>query len=67
MAHEALSIFWMEQRRRILIADDDLVILKTVGGFLRRHGYEVNLTWRLSISEWNRRAQASAPSSTDTP
>jgi len=31
----------MERRRRILIADDDLVILKTVGGFLERHGYDV--------------------------
>jgi len=41
VAHEALSAFWMERRRRILIADDDLVILKTVGGFLQRHGYEV--------------------------
>jgi CheY-like chemotaxis protein len=41
MAHNALSSFWMERRRRILITDDDLVILKTVGGFLRRHGYDV--------------------------
>jgi two-component system sensor histidine kinase/response regulator len=31
----------MERRRRILIADDDLVILKVVGGFLQRHGYDV--------------------------
>jgi two-component system sensor histidine kinase/response regulator len=31
----------MDRRRRILIADDDLVILKTVGGFLERHGYDV--------------------------
>ena len=31
----------MERRRRILLADDDQVILKSVGGFLQRHGYEV--------------------------
>jgi CheY-like chemotaxis protein len=31
----------MERRRRILIADDDPLILKTLGGFLQRHGYEV--------------------------
>jgi CheY-like chemotaxis protein len=31
----------MDRRRRILIADDDLVILKTVGGFLERQGYAV--------------------------
>ncbi len=31
----------MEKRRSILIADDDIVILKTVGGFLERHGYHV--------------------------
>ena len=31
----------MERIRRILIADDDLVILKVVGGFLQRHGYDV--------------------------
>ena len=31
----------MDRRRRILIADDDLVILKSVGGFLQRHGYDV--------------------------
>jgi CheY-like chemotaxis protein len=31
----------MDRRRRILIADDDPVILKTVGGFLQRQGYDV--------------------------
>jgi CheY-like chemotaxis protein len=31
----------MQLRRRILIADDDQVILKSVGGYLQRHGYEV--------------------------
>ena len=31
----------MERRRRILLADDDQVFLKSVGGFLQRHGYEV--------------------------
>ena len=31
----------MERRRRILIDDDDQVILKSVGGFLQRHGYDV--------------------------
>jgi CheY-like chemotaxis protein len=41
MAQQELSSLWMERRRRILIADDDLVILKSVGGFLQRHGYEV--------------------------
>lgn len=41
MAQQELSGLWMDRRRRILIADDDLVILKTVGGYLRRHGYEV--------------------------
>jgi CheY-like chemotaxis protein len=41
MAQQELSCLWMERRRRILIADDDLVILKSVGGFLQRHGYEV--------------------------
>lgn len=41
MAYQKLSHLWMERRRRILIADDDQVILKSVGGFLQRHGYEI--------------------------
>jgi CheY-like chemotaxis protein len=31
----------MQQQKRILIADDDAVVLKAVGGFLERHGYSV--------------------------
>jgi CheY-like chemotaxis protein len=43
LARESLSSSEMEEKKTVLVVDDDVVSLKAVGGFLERHGYRVEV------------------------
>jgi CheY-like chemotaxis protein len=42
LARKSLSHPWMNRNKTVLVVDDDPVMLKAVGSFLERHGYNVD-------------------------